>query len=184
MEPIGGTTPHSSNLASFLVQPRLKICWIEFLANSVLVSRMFQEAFARFRARFSDKTFARIAQLVAILSIVCFTTAPLIVSDAKLWHIDSPIKFIGLLIFQFLILLLIFMGLDDKLLDDLNSTLVSIWRGVTALPWVLISIGAWLIICLLFVTIFNALGCILLLIGLELGIRNNARNRIWRNIRY
>ena len=149
---------------------------------------MFQEAFARFRARFSDKTFARIAQLVAILgaiaSIVCFTTAPLIVSDAKLWHIDSPIKFIGLLIFQFLILLLIFMGLDDKLLDDLNSTLVSIWRGVTALPWVLISIGAWLIICLFFVTIFNALGCILLLIGLELGIRNNSRNRIWQNTRY
>ena len=149
---------------------------------------MFQEAFARFRARFSDKTFARIAQLVAILgaiaSIVCFTTTPLIISDAKLCKIDAPIKFIGLLIFQFLISLAIFKGLDDKLLDNLNSTLVSIWRGVTALPWVLISIGAWLIICLLFVTIFNALGCILLLIGLELGIRNNARNRIWRNIRY
>ena len=148
---------------------------------------MFRFALARFRSKITEKAFARMAQgvfvLLAAASVACVYFLPSIVVGSKNNPHGEIIKFFGCLLFQFLISAAILKSMDDYLAKDMNSKLVSGWTIGTGVPWVLISLGAWITPSLYIGIVFNLIGCILLVIGIELGIRRQRNIQNWKRVK-
>ena len=148
---------------------------------------MFRFALASFRSRITERAFARTAQgvflLLAATSVACVYFLPSIVVGSKNNPLGEIIKFFACLLFQFLVSAAILKSLDDYLVKDLNSKLVSAWTIGTGVPWVLISLGAWITPSLYIGIVFNLIGCLLLVIGIELGIRRQRNIQNWKRVK-